>query len=99
MFKPLEEDDLRQIVAILLRDLTKRLEDKGVRMSWTERADAVLIKEGADFAYGARPLKRAIQKLVEDPISEMLLGGTLQSGCTLKMDSLNQKDLVFSTES
>lgn len=99
VFKPLEEDDLRQIVAILLRDLTKRLEDKGVRMSWTERADAVLIKEGADFAYGARPLKRAIQKLVEDPISEMLLGGTLQSGCTLKMDSLNQKDLVFSTES
>ena len=99
VFKPLEEDDLRQIVAILLRDLTKRLEDKGVRMSWTERADAVLIKEGADFAYGARPLKRAIQKLVEDPISEMLLGGTLQSGCTLKMDSLNKKDLVFSTES
>ncbi len=99
VFKPLEEDDLRQIVAILLRDLTKRLEDKGVTMSWTERADAVLVKEGADFAYGARPLKRAIQKLVEDPISEMLLGGTLQSGCTLKMDSRNHKDLIFSTES
>ena len=61
--------------------------------------DIVLATRGFNPIYGARPLKRAIQKLVEDPISEMLLGGTLQSGCTLKMDSLNQKDLVFSTES
>ncbi len=97
VFKPLEEDDLRQIVAILLRDLTKRLEAKGVTMSWTDKADAVLVKKGSDFAYGARPLKRAIQKLVEDPISEMLLGGTLHEGNTLKMDSQNSKELTFST--
>ncbi len=98
VFKPLEEDDLRQIVAILLHDLTKRLKAKGVTMSWTDKADAVLVKEGSDFAYGARPLKRAIQKLVEDPISEMLLGGTLQEGNTLEMDSQNNKELTFSTK-
>lgn len=98
VFKPLEENDLRQIVAILLRDLTKRLKAKGVTMSWTDKADAVLVKKGSDFAYGARPLKRAIQKLVEDPISEMLLGGTLQEGNTLEMDSQNNKELTFSTK-
>lgn len=98
VFKPLEEKDLRQIVAILLRDLTKRLEAKGVTMNWTDKADAVLVKEGTDFAYGARPLKRAIQKLVEDPISEMLLGGTLHKGNTLEMDSQNNKELTFSTK-
>ena len=98
VFKPLEEDDLRQIVSILLRDLTKRLEAKGVMMNWSDKANAVLVKKGTDFAYGARPLKRAIQKFVEDPISEMLLGGTLHEGDTLKMDSLNNKELTFSTK-
>ena len=98
VFKPLEEEDLRKIVAILLHDLTKRLEAKGVTMSWTDKADAVLVKEGSDFAYGARPLKRAIQKLVEDPISEMLLGGTLREGTTLEMDSSNNKELTFSAK-
>ncbi len=98
VFKPLEEDDLRQIVSILLRDLTKRLEAKGVMMNWSDKANAVLVKKGTDFAYGARPLKRAIQKFVEDPISEMLLGGTLHEGDTLKMDSPNNKELTFSTK-
>ncbi|MDY5464692.1 MAG: ATP-dependent Clp protease ATP-binding subunit, partial [Megasphaera elsdenii] len=72
VFKPLEQKDLRQIVDILLKDLTKRLGEKGIAMDWTTAADDVLVKEGTDFAYGARPLKRAIQTLVEDPISEML---------------------------
>ena len=66
VFKPLEQKDLRQIVDILLKDLTKRLGEKGVALDWTTAADDVLVEEGTDFAYGARPLKRAIQKLVED---------------------------------
>ncbi len=64
VFKPLEQKDLRQIVDILLKDLTKRLGEKGVALDWTTAADDVLVEEGTDFAYGARPLKRAIQKLV-----------------------------------
>ena len=98
VFKPLEQKDLRQIVDILLKDLTKRLGEKGVAMDWTTAADDVLVQEGTDFAYGARPLKRAIQKLVEDPISEMLLSGDVKDGNTIRVDSLDKKKLVFTTE-
>ena len=98
VFKPLEQKDLRQIVDILLQNLTKRLGEKGVAMDWTTAADDVLVQEGTDFAYGARPLKRAIQKLIEDPISEMLLSGDVKDGNTIHVDSLDKKKLVFTTE-
>lgn len=98
VFKPLEQKDLRQIVDILLKDLTKRLGEKGVALDWTTVADDVLVEEGTDFAYGARPLKRAIQKLVEDPIAEMLLSSSVKEGNTIHVDSLDKKKLVFTTE-
>lgn len=98
VFKPLEQKDLRQIVDILLKDLTKRLGEKGVALDWTTATDDVLVEEGTDFAYGARPLKRAIQKLVEDPIAEMLLSSSVKEGNTIHVDSLDKKKLVFTTE-
>lgn len=98
VFKPLQRDDLRRIVSLMLKDLTKRLDEKGIAMDWTENADDVLVREGTDFAYGARPLKRAIQKLVEDPISEMMLGGSLKKGNHLHVDSPDKKELLFTTE-
>lgn len=98
VFKPLEQKDLRQIIDILLKDLTKRLGEKGVALDWTTAADDVLVEEGTDFAYGARPLKRAIQKLVEDPIAEMLLSSSVEEGNTIHVDSLDKKKLVFTTE-
>lgn len=98
VFKPLEQKDLRQIVDILLKDLTKRLGEKGVALDWTTAADDVLVEEETDFAYGARPLKRAIQKLVEDPIAEMLLSSSVKEGNTIHVDSLDKKKLVFTTE-
>jgi len=98
VFKPLEQKDLRQIVDILLKDLTKRLGEKGVALDWTTAADDVLVEEGTDFAYGARPLKRAIQKLVEDLIAEMLLSSSVKEGNTIHVDSLDKKKLVFTTE-
>ena len=98
VFKPLEQKDLRQIVDILLKDLTKRLGEKGVALDWTTAADDVLVEEGTDFAYGARPLKRAIQKLVEDPSAEMLLSSSVKEGNTIHVDSLDKKKLVFTTE-
>lgn len=98
VFKPLEQKDLRQIVDILLKDLTKRLGEKGVALDWTTAADDVLVEEGTDFAYGARPLKRAIQKIVEDPIAEMLLSSSVKEGNTIHVDSLDKKKLVFTTE-
>ena len=98
VFKPLAQSDLRQIVDIMLKELTARLGEKGVGLNWTTAADDVLVKDGTDFAYGARPLKRAIQKLVEDPISEMLLSGDVKDGNTIHVDSLDKKKLVFTTE-
>ena len=98
VFKPLEQKDLRQIVDILLKDLTKRLGEKGVVLDWITAADDILVEEGTDFAYGARPLKRAIQKLVEDPIAEMLLSSSVKEGNTIHVDSLDKKKLVFTTE-
>ena len=98
VFKPLQQEDLRKIVDIMLKDLTKRLEEKGIEMDWTTAADDVLVKDGTDFAYGARPLKRAIQKQVEDPISEMLLGGEVKAGNKIHVDSLDKKELVFTTD-
>ena len=97
VFKPLVKDDLRQIVAILLEDLTKRLGEKGIGLEWSDAADDVLVAEGTSFAYGARPLKRAIQKLVEDPIAEMLLGGGVAEGGKIHVGSKDKK-LVFTTE-
>ena len=98
VFKPLAQSDLRQIVDIMLKELTARLGEKGVGLNWTTAADDVLVKDGTDFAYGARPLKRAIQKLVEDQISEMLLSGDVKDGNTIHVDSLDKKKLVFTTE-
>jgi ATP-dependent Clp protease ATP-binding subunit ClpC len=95
VFKPLKKADLKQIVSILLKDLLHRLEDKGMSLRWTDQADDVLVREGSDFAFGARPLKRAIQKMVEDPISEMILSGDLKKGDTVKVDSADNKQLVF----
>jgi ATP-dependent Clp protease ATP-binding subunit ClpC len=98
VFKPLEQDDLRRIVSIMLTELNQRLGEKGISLDWTTDADDILVKEGTDFAYGARPLKRAIQKLVEDPISEMLLGNTLTKGHTVHVSSTDHKKLVFTTK-
>lgn len=98
VFKPLKQEDLRRIVSLLLPELTGRLEEQGINMDWTAAADTILVREGSDFAYGARPLRRAIQKLVEDPISEMLLSGELKSGNCVHVDGGDQKKLVFTTE-
>ncbi len=98
VFKPLGTKELRQIVSLMMQELGKRLEAKGVQITWTREADDVLVKEGTDFIYGARPLKRAIQKLVEDPISEMLLEGVLKEGNVLSVDSPDKKELVFTTK-
>ncbi len=97
VFHPLTDADLRQIVLILLQDLTKRLSGKNMTLSLTDEAVEVLIKEGSDFAYGARPLKRAIQKLVEDPISELILKGEAVEGGVIKGEE-KEGEIVFVAE-
>lgn len=85
VFHALTAEDLKKIVTILLGSLQKRLGERHITLTLAEEAIQALVKEGSDFAYGARPLKRAIQKLVEDPISEMLLKGEIKEGGEIKV--------------
>ncbi|KPU42663.1 negative regulator of genetic competence ClpC/MecB [Oxobacter pfennigii] len=80
VFHQLEEADLSQIVDLMLKDVAKRLDELEINVEFDEDAKKNLTKEGFDLNYGARPLRRAIQKIVEDKLSEEMLKGTIQKG-------------------
>ena len=80
MFHPLEEEHLIKIVDIMVGFLSKRLKDNGIEIEITEEAKALLAKEGFDQVFGARPLRRAIQSMVEDKLAEEMLEGRVKAG-------------------
>ena len=86
VFHALTSNDLKQIVTILMDTVVKRLGDMGLSLEISPAAMDMLVKEGSDFAMGARPLKRAIQRLIEDPISDLILQGNAPEGSTIKAD-------------
>lgn len=94
VFSSLNEEELKQIIEILLRDLTKRIEENGYTMEINAAAREVIMKEGYEPAYGARPLKRAIQKLVEDQMSEEILKKTVEPGDKILIDAVDGKIVV-----
>ena len=83
VFHALETAQLQQIVRILLQSVTTRLHEQGMELEVSDEAMAKIVAEGTDVAMGARPLKRAIQRLVEDPISDAILEGRAGEGKTL----------------
>lgn len=87
VFHPLTEEDLTKIVTILMSDVTKRLEECDLHLEITPEAMKLLVREGSDFTMGARPLKRAIQRLIEDPVSDLILKGEAIAGKTIKADA------------
>ncbi len=89
VFHPLAEEHLSEIVELMLRELTSRLADFSLRLEVTGEARALLAREGYDPVYGARPLRRVIQKRLEDEISEKLLRGVFTSGDTVIVDVLD----------
>ena len=93
VFHPLTEEDLTKIVTILMSDVTKRLGERDLHLEITPEAIKLLVKEGSDFTMGARPLKRAIQRLIEDPVSDLILKGEAIAGKTIKADA-KDKDIV-----
>ena len=95
VFHPLTEADLKEIVTILMSDVTKRLGERDLQLEITPEAMKLLVKEGSDFTMGARPLKRAIQRLIEDPVSDLILKGDAKEGKTIKADA-KDNDLVVS---
>jgi ATP-dependent Clp protease ATP-binding subunit ClpB len=91
IFDRLSEDDLKKIVEIQLKRLTKRLEDQKITLELTDAAKAFIAREGFDPVYGARPLKRAIQKHILDPLSLEILEGKIKEGQTIKVGEKSGK--------
>ena len=94
VFHPLTEEDLKHIVSILMSDVTKRLKERELQLEITSEAMQLLVKEGSDFTMGARPLKRAIQRLIEDPVSDLILKGDVTEGKTIKVDVKDNEIVV-----
>lgn len=98
VFHPLSADNLKSIVKLLLAKVQKKLDQFHIRMDLTEKAEDHLIANGSDFEYGARPLKRTIQKEIEDPIAELVLQGAFKDKTVLHVELDDKDALTFRTE-
>ncbi|MCW3491430.1 ATP-dependent Clp protease ATP-binding subunit [Dethiobacter alkaliphilus] len=94
VFHPLEEEHLTEIVELMLDELARRLGDYEIRLEVSSEAKALLAKEGYDPTYGARPLRRVLQKRIEDEVSEKMLRGDFTHNDTILVN-VQDDDLVF----
>ncbi|MBA7715992.1 Negative regulator of genetic competence ClpC/MecB [subsurface metagenome] len=97
VFHELTGEQLRSVVDLLVKDLQKRLIERKLMVELTEEAKSWLAKEGYDPLYGARPLRRAIERYVENLLSSKLLRGEFKEGDTIVVD-LGDKGLTFTTK-
>jgi len=97
MFDRLTDEDLKRIVEIQLVRVAKRLEERNITLNVTEAAEEFLVQDGYDTVYGARPLKRAVQRALLDPLSLELLEGRFKDGETIRVDA-EDGGLVFGKE-
>ncbi len=99
VFRQLAKEDIVQIIQISLNKLLKRVEQMGVKVELSEKALGFVAERGFDKQYGARPLRRAMQKYIEDPIAEEILKGSVKDGSTVKVDvAANDTELLFLIE-
>ena len=94
VFKSLTEEEIVKIVDLMIADLRERLIEQNMSINLAPEASRFVAKEGTDLSFGARPLRRAIQRLIEDPLSEQLLEGRWSSGSVIDVDVEDDK-LVF----
>jgi ATP-dependent Clp protease ATP-binding subunit ClpC len=95
VFDPLSKEQLEQIVDLLLEHTRRLVEGQGMRLEVTAAARAKIVDEGYDVEFGARPLRRAIQRLLENPLSSELLRGSFHSGDTIRVDAGSNGALAF----
>ncbi|HEY9612068.1 AAA family ATPase, partial [Allocoleopsis sp.] len=86
VFRQLTRDEVKQIADLMLRDISTRLLEQGIALEVTERFKDRLVDEGYDPSYGARPLRRAIMRLLEDSLAEAMLSGEVSDGDTALID-------------
>jgi ATP-dependent Clp protease ATP-binding subunit ClpC len=99
VFHELSEEQLRKIVDLMVEDLQKRMAEHKLGIELTDRAKSWLAREGYDPVFGARPLRRVIERQVENPLSSQLLRGELKEGDTVKVDlDKEAKALTFKTK-
>ncbi len=96
VFHSLNEEHIRQIVEIMLNELSHRIEEFNLRIEVSDEVKSILLKEGFDPAFGARPLRRVIQRRLEDGISEEMLLGKIAPGDTVAVTLDEKESLVFS---
>ncbi len=95
IFNALGAEEIKQIVDIQIKQIQKRLEDRHIDLVLTDRARETLAAEGFDPVYGARPLKRAIQRLILNPLSNKLLAGEFRDGDRIEIDATATREFVF----
>ncbi len=95
MFSPLTKEQMMEIVDLQMKDVRSRLEEHGLKVELTQTAREWLASEGYDASFGARPLKRALQKYVESPLSVSLLSGEFVQGDTVIVDLNEEKKEIF----
>ena len=98
VFHPLTPENLSEIIDLMLKNVSAKLERFQVALDISKKVKDILIKDGTDMEYGARPLRRTIQKKLEDPISELILEDKLKDKKVLKVDADDKGELSFKTE-
>jgi ATP-dependent Clp protease ATP-binding subunit ClpB len=94
IFNPLGKEQLERIVVLLLKDVEKLLEERKITLELTPAANALLLSEGYDPAYGARPLRRTIQRMIQDPLAMQILQGSVLPGDHVRVDRDGKKDAM-----
>ena len=94
IFNPLGKEQLGRIVGLLLKNVEKLLAERQITLALTPAAEELLLREGYDPAYGARPLRRTIQRLIQDPLAMQILEGKVLPGDHIRVDRDGQKDTM-----
>lgn len=98
LFKPLETKEIKGIVDIFLQDIKNRLRDKNISIKITDSAKELMAEEGYDPVYGARPLKRYIENVLETSIAKKIIKGDIKAGSTVGVDAKNQQIIIEKIE-
>jgi ATP-dependent Clp protease ATP-binding subunit ClpC len=92
VFKPLTSENIEEVVKLQLNEFNNRLKDKGIAIEITSEAVGLLAEKSYDPKYGARPVRRKLQDLIEDPIAERILDGSFPPGTLIKIDRVQDKE-------
>ena len=93
-YKPLTKDNITHIIDLILKDLNGRLADKQLRCELTERAKEYIVETGYDPAFGARPLKRLVQRYVETLLARKIIADQVETGAVLTVDVDENENFV-----